>query len=166
MASPEGSITVEGRQAGRCALRTMSATVISRSADENERSAWSSAGRMTALTRSDASEGCSASSASPAAFRIVLGRHAVLLAAELVAALRTADALEDAVPDQRLQHRLEMPWRQGMTGGKRLGRYRSRHRHGGRHPPRRQWREDPCGHQRHIADTQHLSVLRYYCRHQ
>ena len=55
----------------------------------------------------------------------VVGGDAAPLARELVAAARPADALEDADPDQGLQHRLQMTGGQGMAGGQRLRGYRT-----------------------------------------
>ena len=46
------------------------------------------------------------------------------LARQFVAAARAADAFEDAVVHQRLQHRLEMARRQLVAGGQGLGRDR------------------------------------------
>ena len=42
------------------------------------------------------------------------------VAGELVTAARAADAFEDSVTDQRLQHGFEMPRRQAMPRGKGL----------------------------------------------
>ena len=55
----------------------------------------------------------------------IVGGDAALLAGELVAAARPADALEDAVAHQRLQDRLQMPWRQAVARRQRLGCDRS-----------------------------------------
>ena len=45
----------------------------------------------------------------------IVGGDAALLARQLVAAARPSCTLENAVPHQRLQHRLEMPRRQAMA---------------------------------------------------
>src|SRR5581483_8758628 len=54
-----------------------------------------------------------------------LGSDALAVAGELVAAVRTADALENSVADKGLQHRFEVPGRQLVARGKRLGRHRT-----------------------------------------
>ena len=54
----------------------------------------------------------------------VVGGDAAPLAGEFVAAARPADALQDADPDQGLQHRLQMAGWQGMAGGQCLRGYR------------------------------------------
>src|SRR5207253_3928372 len=54
----------------------------------------------------------------------VVGADAALVARQRVAPARPAYALEDAMPHQRLQHRLQMPRRQLMTGCQGLGRNR------------------------------------------
>ena len=88
------------------------------SAAEKAFSAWASAGTTTLLSSAESANGPSpSSSAAPAARRI---SSAVILPWSLrqfVAAARSADALQNALADQRLQHRLEMPRRQMMTSG-------------------------------------------------
>src|SRR6266699_124452 len=56
-----------------------------------------------------------ACSASPSAGITTLLSSAALLARQLVAAARPSCTFENAVPHQRLQHRLEMPRRQAMA---------------------------------------------------
>jgi len=51
----------------------------------------------------------------------VVGGDAALLARELIAAARPADAFEDAMPHQGLKDRLKMARRQAMTMCKRFG---------------------------------------------
>src|SRR5262249_54289992 len=51
----------------------------------------------------------------------IVGGNAALLARQLVAAARPTRAFENTVTDQRLQQRLEMPWRQPMAARQRLG---------------------------------------------
>ena len=55
----------------------------------------------------------------------IIGRHLPAFARQRVAAARAADAFEDTVANQSLQHRLEMPRRQAMPLGQRLRRNRA-----------------------------------------
>ena len=104
----------------------MSSTLMRPSAAENMRSASLSAGRTTRLISGVPGKGGSAaSSAALAARKISSAVMSPRLARQLVAAARAADALEDAVVDQRLQHRFEMTRRQLVARGQRLGRDRA-----------------------------------------
>src|SRR5262249_22831527 len=51
----------------------------------------------------------------------IVRRYAAAFARKLVAAARTADALENTVADQGLEHRFQMARRQAVTRGERLG---------------------------------------------
>ena len=105
--------------------RAMSSTLMRPSAAENVRSASTSAGFTTSLTSAEAgSGGSSASSAVPAARRMSSALMRRVLARELVAAVRSAHAAQDAVAHQRLQHRFEMARRKLMARRQRLGRNR------------------------------------------
>jgi hypothetical protein len=94
-----------------CARFAMSSTLMRPSTDENVRSASTSAGFTTSLTSAElGSGGSSASSA--------------VLARELVAAVRSAYAAQDAFAHQRLQNWFEMAWWKLMARRQRLGRDR------------------------------------------
>jgi len=56
----------------------------------------------------------------------IAGGDAPAFPRQLIAATRSAHALEDAVPHQGLQQGFQMPGRQGMAAGQRLGRHRGR----------------------------------------
>ena len=51
----------------------------------------------------------------------IVGGNAILLAGELIAAARSAHALEDALPHQGLQHGLQVPRRKVMAERERFG---------------------------------------------
>jgi hypothetical protein len=55
----------------------------------------------------------------------VIGRDAAALSAEFVTAMLPTDTFKDAVTDQRLQDRLEVPGRQPITGCQGLRRHRA-----------------------------------------
>src|SRR6202030_2757511 len=55
----------------------------------------------------------------------LLGGDLARLGGKLVAAAGTADPLENPVAHQRLQHRLEVAWRQPVTDSERLRRDRA-----------------------------------------
>src|SRR5262249_62191966 len=74
------------------------------------------------------------------------------LAPELVAAARTADALEDAGAHQRLQDRLEMARRKRIARRKSLGRYRTPLRVDGDVEDSRNGEEAFARQQRHADD--------------
>ena len=77
------------------------------------------------LTSADAGTGgSSASSALEAARRISSAVMSLVFAREFVAAVRPANAFQNAIAHKRLQHRFEMARRKLMTRGKRLGRHR------------------------------------------
>ena len=51
----------------------------------------------------------------------IVGAHPLAFAGQRIAAARAANSLEDAVANQRLQHRLQVPRRQSMPQCQRLG---------------------------------------------
>ena len=107
--------------------------VDARSAAEKACSACESAGITTWSSRFEPSiGGASISSARAGGAQDVVGGDPAPLARQFVAAARPADALEDAVAHQRLQHRLEMPWRQPVARRQRLS---------GNRPPARMERD-------------------------
>src|SRR5262245_5574627 len=53
----------------------------------------------------------------------ILGGDALLLSCQFITTTWPANAFEDAVAHQGLQHRLEVPWRPPMSGRQHLGRY-------------------------------------------
>jgi hypothetical protein len=50
----------------------------------------------------------------------IIGGHLATVARQFVTAARSADAMQNSAANERLQHRLEMPWRQAVTRGKRF----------------------------------------------
>ena len=104
----------------------MSSMVMRASAAEKVASASASAGRTTLLIKRGRRQRRLARHLGAArGAHDVLGADVVLLARELIAAVRPADTAQDAVAHQRLQHRLEMARRQLVARGKRLGRNRA-----------------------------------------
>ena len=106
------------------ALRTSSSRLILFSAAENARSAWPIAGITTSFNKGGTDGRIAGVLDGAGGAKDVVGGDAAPLAGEFVAAAWPADALEDADPDQGLQHRLQMTGREGMAGGQCLRGYR------------------------------------------
>ena len=86
------------------------------SAAENALSACPNAGSTTSMSRIGfGNRGAVDLVGGAGRAQNIVGGDAALLARELIAAMRAADALENAVAHQRLQHRLEMPRRQAVA---------------------------------------------------
>ena len=96
--------------------------LIRLSAVENAFSACATAGFTTSLSR-PAPDGTGLALVLDVAgsAQDVVGGDAAPLARQFVAAARAADALQDALADQGLQHRLQMARRQVVAVGQRLG---------------------------------------------
>ena len=91
------------------------------SAAEKVRSASASAGCTTSLSSAECGQRRLVGVLDGAGgAQDVVGGDAPALARELVAAARPADAFEDAVAHQRLQHRLEMARRQAWRAASAL----------------------------------------------
>ncbi len=108
------------------ALRVMSSTLMRLSATSNSCSVLASAGKHHFFQEIGAADTHLAVFIDRSGgAQDIDGGYTAPLARQLVAAARAADAFEDAVADERLQHRLEMAWRQAVPGRQRLGGYRA-----------------------------------------
>ena len=95
--------------------------MIRPSAAANARSAWADRRHHDLLSSAEpAIADRRASSMVPAARRISSAVMRLSLARQFVAAARPADALEDSLVHQRLQHRFEMPRRQTVPAASAL----------------------------------------------
>jgi hypothetical protein len=97
-----------------CAMRAMSSTLMRLNATPNSSSALAKAGSTVPFNSSEPRCGFSLPSTVPGRAQDIIGRHPPALAGECITAARAADAAQDAVADQRLQHGFEMPRRQAM----------------------------------------------------
>ena len=92
----------------------------------------------------------------------IVGCNASALPAQLVTTVWPADTFKDAVPNQSLQDRLEMPWREPVPGSESLRRNRARPRIDGNVNYSSNGEEALAGHQRHLGHNPGSTRYQWY----